>query len=219
MKHGKLDKQPMRQEVYNRLMEAIIAGELAIGTHLDEKEISEWLGVSRTPLREAINRLTQEGLVTEFPYKGNFVRKFTANEVRELYEVRKTLEVMAIRLAVSRMNADQALDISNVVHLAADAQEADDMVGFGNHDAQFHDKIAVYSGNRMLYQMLKSLGSQIKMIRQMANQNETVVKRTQFEREQILQAISDRNEELAAKFMDEHIENVMNDVIHSLSNP
>ncbi len=216
MLSNKLAKQPMKQEVYNHLLQAIIQGELEPGKQLDEKEISESLGVSRTPLREAINRLAQEGIVMEIPYRGNFVRKFSTKEVTDLYAVRQTLEVMAIRLAVAHMTTEEADAIADLVHLTAKAEEEGDLASYAKYDTDFHNLIAVFSGNQMLNQMLNSMSTQIKIIRHMANSSEKVVKKAQFDRELILKAIMNRDPEAAGQFMQEHIQHVMEEVIHHL---
>ncbi len=212
----KIGRKTLRQEVYEQLLSSIITGKLPIGSQLDEQEISDWLGISRTPLREAINRLVQEGLITEIPYRGNFVRKFTPDEVKDIYEVRKALEVMAIRLAVSRMSAQEADEISKLVYAMEKAQEQNDIAAYSELDGQFHAKIALFSRNQVLVQMLNSMDLQIKLIRQMANRQDAIVNRSQFERLQILEAISKRNGDLAAMFMETHIDNVMKDAMSLL---
>jgi len=216
MQSGKLTKLPMKQEVYNYLLQAIMRGELEPGKQLDEKEISETLGVSRTPLREAVNRLAQEGIVVEIPYRGNFVRKFTTREVIDLYEVRKTLEMMAIRQAVQRMSDEEAAAIAALVTQTAKAQESGDLEAYGRLDAEFHDKIARCSGNQMLIQLLGSMSAQINIIRHMANGSDKVAKKAQFDREHMLTAIASRDAEAAARFMEEHISRVMEEVVSRL---
>lgn len=217
MHSGKLTKLPMKQEVYNYLLQGIMNGQLKPGQQLEEKEISESLGVSRTPLREAINRLAQEGIVVEIPYRGNFVRKFTRREVIDLYEVRRTLEMMAIRQAVQRMTAEEAEEIANIVLQTASAQENGDMEAYGRLDAEFHTKIANYSGNRMLIQLLSSMSAQINIVRHMANSSDKIAKKAQFDREHIMEAITKRDPEAAARFMEEHISHVMEEVVSRLN--
>lgn len=207
----KIGKKTLRHEVYDQLLASILSGDLPAGAQLDEQKLSDMLGISRTPLREAINRLAQEKLIIEIPYKGNFVRKFTPGEVVEIYEVRKTLEVMAIRLAVRHMTDAQARELSELVHRIAEAQENNDIAAYSELDGLFHSRIAQFSRNGMLVQLLDSMDSQIKLIRRMANREGTIVNRSQFERVQMLEAISLRSEELAARFMETHIDNVMKD--------
>lgn len=210
---SKIGRKTLRHEVYEHLLNSILTGKFPVGSQLDEQEISEWLGISRTPLREAINRLVQEGLINEIPYRGNFVRKFTPVEVKDIYEVRKTLEVMAIRLAVRQMTDEEAKEISDLVHLMEKAQENNDILSYSDLDGQFHAKIALFSRNFVLVQMLNSMDSQIKIIRLTANRKHSIVNRSQFERLQILEALSKRNEDMAAMFMEAHIDNVMKDAV------
>src|SRR3954465_2999259 len=94
------------QRVYDHLRSEILAGHLEPGTELAEVALSEQLGVSRGPLREAIGRLAAEGLVTVRPRRGAVVRSLSKEEFVELYQVREALELMAVRLAVPRLTAD-----------------------------------------------------------------------------------------------------------------
>ncbi|MBO7743000.1 GntR family transcriptional regulator [Paenibacillus sp. MWE-103] len=212
----KIGKKTLRHEVYEQLLDGILSGRLPVGSQLDEQELSESLGISRTPLREAINRLVQEKLITEIPYKGNFVRRFAPEEVAEIYEVRKTLEVMAIRQAVRRMTDPESEEIAELVRLMDDAQDRGDIPAYSALDGQFHAKIAEFSRNRVLVQLLGSLDLQIRLIRQMANRKPATVNRSQFERLQISEAIAKRSEDLAAMFMETHIDNVMKDAVAML---
>lgn len=216
MQSGKLTKLPMKQEVYNYLLQAIMEGRLEPGRQLDEKEISESLGVSRTPLREAINRLAQEGIVEEIPYRGNFVRKFSTREVVDLYEVRTTLEMMAIRQAVERMSEEESARIASLVEQTAEAERLGDLEAYGRLDKQFHELIARCSGNQMLMQLLGSMSAQINIVRHMANGSGKTAKKAQFDRERILAAVQSRDAEAAALFMEEHIRHVMEEVVYKL---
>src|SRR6266545_1550547 len=101
-----LENLTLWQRVYTHLREEILAGGLRPGTELAEVALSEQLGVSRGPIREAIGRLASEGLVTVRPRRGAVVRSVSKEEFLELYQVREALELMAVRLAVPRLTAD-----------------------------------------------------------------------------------------------------------------
>src|SRR2546426_7268669 len=94
------------QRVYEHLREEILSEHLEPGAELLEVPLSEELGVSRGPIREAIGRLAAEGLVTVRPRRGAVVRSLSKDEFLELYQVREALEMMAVRLAVPRLGAD-----------------------------------------------------------------------------------------------------------------
>src|ERR1051326_6185683 len=100
---ARLENLTLWQRVYEYLREEILAERLQPGTELLEVPLSEELGVSRGPIREAIRRLAAEGLVTVRPRRGAVVRSLSKDEFLELYQVREALEVMAVRLAVPRL--------------------------------------------------------------------------------------------------------------------
>src|ERR671935_2862006 len=101
-----LENRTLWQRVHERLREQIFSGELEPGAELAEVALSEQLGVSRGPVREALGRLASEGLVTVRPRRGAVVRSLSAEEFLEAYQVREALEVMAVRLAMPKLTAE-----------------------------------------------------------------------------------------------------------------
>jgi DNA-binding GntR family transcriptional regulator len=192
--------------VYHDIVRLISIGEIPAGTRLDEQLIANQLGVSRTPLREAITRLVQDGLVENRPYRGNFVRSFTAKEVFDLYEVRKGLESMAVRVAIPNLTEDAITHLRTVLGEIDTALQASDLDTYGLADQQFHEAIAQLSGNSTLITMLNQLGGQIQLIRTMANQDPAVVEITAMERPEIVDAMEEGDVDRAAHLMEEHIE-------------
>ncbi|MGH2617820.1 MAG: GntR family transcriptional regulator, partial [Thermomicrobiales bacterium] len=93
----------LNHSIYETLREMIAAGQLVSGARIDERAIAEQLGVSRTPLREAIAKLAKVGLVEQRPYRGNYVRAFSPKQVNDLYETRMVLEGLATRRAVENL--------------------------------------------------------------------------------------------------------------------
>jgi len=195
--------------VYNDLLRLISSGAFDAGSRLDEQRIADELGVSRTPLREAITQLVRDGIVENRPYRGNFVRVFTAKEVFDLYEVRKGLESMAVRVAMPHLTEHSIAHLREILKEIDVALRANDLEAYGLADQQFHDAIAQLSDNRTLVTMLNELRGQVQLIRTMANQNPDVVEITAMERPEIVDAMADGDVERATQLMEEHIELVL----------
>src|SRR6266478_1264515 len=112
---AQLENLTLWQRAHDHLREEILAGRLQPGTELAEVALSEQLGVSRGPIREAIGRLAAEGLVTVRPRRGAIVRSLSPEELIESYQVREALEVLAVRLAVPRMTGADLADLDELV--------------------------------------------------------------------------------------------------------
>ena len=203
----------LKERVYKDLLELIVAGDIPLGSQIDEREIAQQLSVSRTPLREAIGTLVKEGLVEYRPYRGNFVRSFTAEEVSDLYEVRKVLEGLAVRLAVKRLSDQDVEDLGAILDELETALEQNDLDLFSAADRRFHEAIATLSGNATLIESLNRLGLQVRILRYVANRDAEVIRRTALERPRILAALKARDAEQAAQLMEVHIEGVRRSVV------
>jgi DNA-binding GntR family transcriptional regulator len=209
----KLEHYTLNQRIYYKVRDLIESGAIPAGAQLDERTLAQDLAVSRTPLREAIATLVEEGLVERRPYRGNFVRVFTARQVNNLYQVRQALEGLAIRLAVPRITADDLEQIRAILDQCQDALERDDMAAYSAADQRFHDSIARLSDNEVLIESLDRLRRQIQLVRIRANRDSQVVQRTALERPRILSALEDRDADLAARLLEEHIDGVRRSVV------
>jgi GntR family transcriptional regulator, trigonelline degradation regulator len=152
---------PLRQQVLDSLRQAIIAGRLAPGRRLTERELIEMMGVSRTVVREVLRQLESEGLIAIIPNKGPVVRELSAGEARELYAIRAALEGLAARLFVE--NADeakvkqlaQALEVVVVAYESGDAQQVLDTKN------RFYQVLFEGAANDTLSAMLGTLHARI----------------------------------------------------------
>ena len=212
----KLGHQPVNQQVYTQILELIHSRVLAPGSRLDEQSLAAEMGVSRTPLREAIGRLAEKGAVEYRPYQGNFIRTFTTREVRDIYDVRRALEELAIRLTAARMTDEKLATIRAILDDIEAAMARGDVETVNAADRRFHDAIAQFSDNETLIASIEDLSHQVQIIRMMANQNPEVVSRTAMQRAEILAALESRNADEAAYLIGRHIGFVMESVIEAL---
>jgi DNA-binding GntR family transcriptional regulator len=213
---AKLNRDTLNQRVYSQLREMILTGALAGGTQIEERQLAEEMGVSRTPLREAIGQLSNEGIIEYRPYRGNYVRTFTAKQVNDLYQVRMALESLAMRLAIPKLSQEHIHKIRLILDDVQRALERNDMDGYNEADGRFHKAILDITGNDTLKEALGRLAAQIQMVRVIANQDHDVVESTARERPLILAALEARDADEAARLMEAHIDGVRRAVIAQL---
>ncbi|NMB44705.1 MAG: GntR family transcriptional regulator, partial [Clostridiales bacterium] len=154
----KIDEyMPLRDIVFHTLRKAIITGELPPGERLMETQLGEKLGVSRTPIREAIRKLELEGLVIMVPRKGAQVAQFTQKDIKDVLEVRASLEALAARLACEHMDERSFLHLQLVnteYEYAAKEKDIETMI---NKDVEFHEIIFNATQNDKLVQIFGNL--------------------------------------------------------------
>jgi DNA-binding GntR family transcriptional regulator len=209
---GPIEHQTLAERTYQRLRHEMESGALPQGSRLDERALCERLGVSRTPLRHAIERLVHDGLVQRAPYKGTFVRSLRPAEVENLYIVRSTLEQLAVRLAVERASDDDVAKIRQIALQCQSAVARGDANGLSAADQLFHSAIVEASQNDVLIRLLAGLRRQVHAVRTYANEDAGLAKRTVDERVMICEALEARNAELAAALLGAHIDGVRESV-------
>lgn len=156
--------QSLRDRVFEEVKERIISGQLPVGARLHERNLSEELGVSRVPLREAILTLRSQGLVDVQPRIGAFVKPLTARYVAELFDVREVLEPLAACLAATRRTEEQVTDLERYFLEEQRALELDDNKAGSLANAEFHLLILRASDNELLYSIVAPLQTQIQRL-------------------------------------------------------
>lgn len=152
---------PLRDVVFNTLRQAILKGDMEPGERLMEITLANKLGVSRTPIREAIRKLELEGLVNMIPRKGAIVASISEKDMKDVLEVRITLEELAVKLAIKNMTDE---DIELLVKAGRNFENAvisRDIVEICEADVAFHDIIYNKTGNNRLIQIISNLREQM----------------------------------------------------------
>lgn len=211
-----IESSTVHQRVYARLCQLLASGVYGPGQRLDETTLAKRMGVSRTPLREAISWLASEGVVEHRPYQGNFVRTFTPKQVHDLYEVRKSLESLAVREACTRMGEAEIEKLRQIVETCHGALDAGDMEEFEAADRRFHQEIAEQSRNEMLIKSLHGLGLHIQLVRHLANKESSLRAETKEHRNGIVAAFTAADADHAAEMMRLHISEVQYAVLDQL---
>ena len=207
---------PLRDVVFQTLRQAILKGELKPGERLMEIQLAQKLGVSRTPVREAIRKLELEGLVLMIPRKGAEVAEITIKDLEDVLEVRAALEELAVCDACENITEEQILALKEAADNFQAALESDDLVKCAETDMAFHEIIYSATNNKRLLQILNNLREQmyryrmeyVKDIRQRSNLVE--------EHRELLDAISSRDSIKAKELMKTHLLNQQQEVINNI---
>jgi DNA-binding GntR family transcriptional regulator len=161
---GQIRNVKLRDEVVARIRAAIVAGKLLPGQRLTEEDLARDLGVSRSPVREALVHLEQAGLVVNPAARGTFVRTFTAREIRELFSLRAGIETMAAELALPRLAEGDLRRFEQILDRKGDAYQHGDIPTTVEYDLDFHEAIVRAADHRLLLKVWGSLRDQLLML-------------------------------------------------------
>ena len=198
---------PLRDVVFNTLRQAILRGELKPGERLMEIQLANKLGVSRTPIREAIRKLELEGLVLMIPRRGAEVAEITEKSLRDVLEVRAALEELAVELACDRIDAEGIAALKEAAQGFEDALQSGDVTEYAEADVQFHDIIYNATENQRLIQLLFNLREQMYRYRVEYLKDEQNYPVLLKEHGEILAGFRERNKDMVTDSMRKHVVN------------
>ena len=207
---------PLREVVFNTLREAILTGELEPGEHLMEVKLANKLGVSRTPIREAIRKLELEGLVVMTPRRSAEVAKITKEDLVDVLEVRRVLEALSIELCCKNRTKEEIVLLKENLGKFKKSVESGDLTEIAKTDVQFHEIIYNATGNRRLNQILYNLREQMYRYRVEYLKEDDSRNRLVKEHEEITQAIRARDVKRAQELSFEHLENQRRGIIQAI---
>lgn len=198
---------PLRDVVFQTLRQAILYGELKPGERLMEIALANRLGVSRTPVREAIRMLELEGLVVMEPRKGAHVAQITEKDLNDVLEVRLGLEELVVQFAIERITEEELQNLKAAEEEFEQSMQRNDLVALAAADVKFHEVIYQATHNQRLVQMINNIKEQMYRYRMEylkdVKVRETLVK----EHRQLLQALEEHCQESAEDSIRAHIQN------------
>jgi len=204
----KLDSyKPLREVVYETIREAIRNGTLTPGERLMEIQLAEELGVSRTPVREAIRKLELERFVVMLPRRGTYVSNLSLKDINEVFEIRAALDGLAAGLAAERITEEELEQMERLLVEIADHIERHDNQKIVEADEAFHDILYRASRNERLVGIIYNLREQFARFRSVSINYPGRLQNTLEEHRQLVEAIAQRNPEAAQQKAREHIEN------------
>jgi len=210
----------LREKIYEMIKEAIITGELSPGKRLVETKLVEDIGISRTPIREALRKLESEGYVTPIKQGGVKVSEITEDDIHEWYEIKKVLDNLAIIKAIDYITQKQIEDLDNYIEKSKELLEEED---FDKEEmvklhAAFHQKIFEASNNKLIKMIMEDYQHYNLRLRNYMSDlfdwNEKMIE----QHEKILEAIKEKNKEKAKKLINDHSLTGKEDFIKRIKN-
>lgn len=214
--------KPLREIVFESMRDAILSGVLEPGERLMEIQLAEEMGVSRTPVREAIRKLELENFVVMIPRKGAYVAGVSSKDVADVFEIRSALEGLAAGLAAERITEDELEQMERVLFYRANAAGEMDLEQIVKSDTDFHALVYSASRNERLIQILANLREQIQRFRATSLAVPGRNKLALEEHRMIVEALRKHDSEEAQSLAMAHIvtaENVMFDVLSIKNEP
>ena len=207
---------PLRDVVFNTLRRAILTGQLKPGERLMEVHLANTLGVSRTPIREALRKLELEGLVIMIPRRGAEVARITEKSLKDVLEVRRALDALSVELACDRITEE---DMKRLLQACQDFEKAakgKDASVIAKADVALHDIIVEATGNQRLAQLVNNLSEQMYRYRFVYIKEESKHDMLVAEHREIYESIASRDKERAARAAKLHIDNQEKSIIRQI---
>lgn len=196
------------ENVYGRVLDAILEQRLVSGTRLNEEELAQIFSVSRTVIRKALVRLTHDGIVESRQNRGARLTTVTPKEAREILEARRLTESVLVRLACEKNTPDQIAELNNLIREEEKSEAA------GNHgkslrmSGEFHFKISEIAGNQPLAEFARKLISKVSLVISQFEKPGSPVCVLHDDHRALVDAIEAKNSVLAEKLMCEHIKHI-----------
>jgi DNA-binding GntR family transcriptional regulator len=206
------DKYSLRGRVFNKIREDILSGKYCQNEELKETTIGLELGVSRTPVREALRQLELEGLVNIIPNKGAYVNGISEKDIHDIYIIRSYLEGLCARWACENITQEQIDELEEIVYLSefhAKKEHHDQIVELDN---KFHQLIYDASASKILNHVLSDFHHYVQRIRKITLASENRALNSNKEHTAILEAIRKRDGEKAEVLAHEHIKNTIKNI-------
>lgn len=201
-----IERRTVHEAVAEALRKAIYLGELPGGTRLNQDEIAAKFGVSRIPVREALRQLEAEGLVQIIPHRGAVVSTLSPEELRELYEIRITLESLAVRRAIPNVTMDVVQELER---LLAELERTEDPLTWLDLNREFHNALYAPSGLKRLCHLIDTLRRNTERYLRIYVGPLGRIPLAQREHRKILEAYRERDADTAVAALQEHLSNTL----------
>jgi DNA-binding GntR family transcriptional regulator len=202
---GHINNKPLRERILDILREAILTGEFKPGQSLVESDLAAELGVSRAPLREALQILSTEGLIETVPYHGTTVKSLTRTDIEELYSLRSVLEAFAIRRIIEQGNREHTGKLREHFNAMLAAAENGDLRELNLIDRAFHDTLIEASNHSLLLSIWNMVSMRVRQVMALRNKRFTDIKVIAYNHLAIIEAIEAGDVDKASRLIEAHV--------------
>jgi len=202
------ERKYLRDIIFEKLQQAIFSGKFKSGERITEKEITEELKVSRTPVREALYRLASTGLIKIIPHRGFVISRWSSKEIKDVIELRIALEVFAVKLAIQRILPNEINELKILIAKMEKAVKKVDMMKASHLNSLFHDKIILASKNKELFEVMEPIKNKIHHFRIISIFTPNRLEGSLKEHKAIFNALKNKDDESAQRLMAKHIQEV-----------
>ena len=203
------NRKYLRDVVFESLKDAIMNGKLEQGKMITEQQISREFGISRTPVREALYKLTATGLIRIIPHKGFLISKWSIKEIRDVFEIRIVLERLAVELFIRNYYQENLEELENITRKMEKAVQENNFMEAAKMNNKFHDLIIEKSDNHEISNVMEPLKNKINIFRLISISTPSRLKTSLAEHRNILASISKKDIEDAKKLIEIHIRKVL----------
>ncbi|MGB9730861.1 MULTISPECIES: GntR family transcriptional regulator [Calditerrivibrio] len=207
MKDINIDNTPLSEKIAETLRDYIMKGNLKPGERLTEPKLSAMLGISRTPIREALRLLENEGFIDIYPRRGAVVSDITAKDVDEIFVIKTKLESLAARLAVENISESDIKRMMEINERMAKYSETKNVVNLIKLNAEFHNIFIENSNNSRLIKFIESLNKQFKRVTAYSFTEAGRIRKVLEEHANIVDAFVNRDPDRAEQLVDLHVKN------------
>ena len=209
------DIKLLKTRVYEAIKKSIVNLYFPPDQQLIEQRLAEDFGVSKSPIREALQRLEREGLVYTIPFKGCFVAKITKKDINEIFQFRKALEVFCVNQAADGFSKENWRKATELLSKGEVALREDNVERCYEANIEFHDFLIAVINNGRIIKAYSNLRDQLDRYRNLASRILGRVAKSHKEHVLIIEAIEQKDKALAGGRMFDHLESVLNDFVHS----
>lgn len=205
LNHVTIDSRMLSDQVAEHLFRELVSGRLRGGQRINEAELARTLGISRNPIREAIRKLEERGLLVSSPRRGTFVRAFSRQDIEDVFSFRVVVEDFAIRQALRRMSPDDVAGLRQIVDDMAVAAKAGKEMELVQKDISFHQRICELSGNTQTLRAFMNLHAEVQISITLVEHRFESLEAAAVDHYPIIDAIASGDPERAAAALRDHI--------------